>query len=101
MSSGAAPVPAAHGVAGLGSLLKKGTVPFQRVFFPQQIDTAQRDYPLFQQAQPAWRWLRRSSRLMMASRMNEATSSTMAIAVALAYSPSSSRFTISMGAISV
>src|SRR5579859_121769 len=32
------------------SLLKKGTVPLQRVCFPPQIDTADRDCPLFQQA---------------------------------------------------
>src|SRR5258708_16788264 len=31
-------------------LLKKGTVPFQRVIFPQQIGTAKRDCPLFQRA---------------------------------------------------
>src|SRR5260221_14185124 len=37
-------------LAGFSRLLKKGTVPFQRVIFPQQIDTAKRDCPLFQRA---------------------------------------------------
>src|SRR5579863_9988860 len=38
---------------GLWSLLKKGTVPFQRMSFPRQIGIAERDCPLFQRTTSA------------------------------------------------